>query len=544
MMSSKFFHQTNLFQLERKKSFYPVILLFTCVLYFFYSFQKYDIIPSDDYVYINTGYYLKLPLTQNYLGFFYPLFFKILFFISGFKEVFSTIYWTYYLLSIGSFLCLYFYLKSLGAKRPISIFIASSFLFSDYQIFLFPKISFFCFILILFTLTLIQKKDLFTKFVWITVLCWVLGYTRPEFFVSFILAFSVVIVLFIAEKRYQKFPNYFGILFPSILVVLGILFLGGQPLGNRGVDAFKQHFVLNYLAWHPEVHLENRNRSEFALFQKVFGEVNTMTDILKQNPPLFFKHIYFNIINYWKLSASLLYHFCFDPLLKVFSYKIKYFFMASPLLLLFLIDIKATLLILKASIIRYVKINGLITLVILLPSFVSVVLIYPREHYFLFHLVVALSVIAIALDSLVFKKNWVIPFLKISMLALFIFGFAMTDIRLKKHTNYDEMYQYLIRLSQKQQLSLTTNEVFSPIFFKEYLGKYDIKSFNNTPQQNIDDVIKAQKVDVIYLEMKSIDPSNQILTSFISKDYQNYGFRKISAYEKLNYLIFVKKGIE
>ncbi len=218
--------------------------------------------------------------------------------------------------------------------------------------------------------------------------------------------------------------------------------------------------------------------------------------------------------------------------------------MASPLLLLFLIDIKATLLILKALIIRYVRINGLITLVILLPSLVSVVLIYPREHYFLFHLVVALSVIAIALDSLVFKKNWVIPFLKISMLALFVSGFAMTDIRLKKHTNYDEMYQYLIRLSQQQELSLTTNEVFSPIFFKEYLGKYDIKSFNNIPKQNINDVIKTQKVDVIYLDMKSIDPSNQILTSFISKDYQNYGFKKISAYEKLNYLIFVKKGIE
>jgi hypothetical protein len=435
-------------------------------------------------------------------------------------------------------------LKSLGAKRPISIFIASSFLFSDYQIFLFPKISFFCFILILFTLTLIQKKDLFTKFVWITVLCWVLGYTRPEFFVSFLLAFTVTIVLFVAEKRYTNAKNFFTIALPVALFIVGVLFLGGQPLGNRGVDAFKQHFVINYLAWHPEVHLENGNRSEFAFFQKVFGEVNTMKDIFTENPPFFFKHIYFNIINYWKLSTNLLYHFCFDPLLKVFSYKIKYFFMASPLLLLFLIDIKATLLILKALLIRYVRINGLITLVILLPSLVSVVLIYPREHYFLFHLVVALSVIAIALDSLVFKKNWVIPFLKISMLSLFVSGFAMTDIRLKKHTNYDEMYQYLIRLSQQQQLSLTTNEVFSPIFFKEYLGKYEIKSFNNTHKQNINDVIKTQKVDVIYLEMKSIDPSNQVLTSFISKDYQNYGFRKISAYEKLNYLIFVKKGIE
>lgn len=544
MMFSKSFSQTKLFQLDRNQIFYPIILILTCLLYFFYTFQKYDIVPSDDYVYINTGYYLTLPLTQNYLGFFYPLFFKFIFFLSGFKNVLSTIYWTYYGLSIGSFLCLYFYLKSLGAKRPISIFIASSFLFSDYQIFLFPKISFFCFILILFTLTLIQKKDLFTKFVWITVLCWVLGYTRPEFFVSYLLAFAVTVALFVAEKRYQQPKNFFSIALPILLFLFGVLLLGGQPLGNRGVDAFKQHFVLNYLSWHPEVHLENRNRSEFTFFRKVFGEVNTMSDIFRENPPLFFKHIYFNVLNYWKLSTNLLYHFCFDPLLKVFSYKIKYFLMASPLLLLFLINIKTSFLVLKGLLIRYIRNNGLITCVILLPSFVSVVLIYPREHYFLFHLVVALSVIAIVLDSLEFKRHSVVFFLKISMLVLFVMGSAMSNIETQKKTNHDKMYEYLIQLAQRHKLSLVTNEVFSPIFFKEYIDKYQINTFKNTPNQNIDAFLKNHDTHVVYLEMKAIDPSNQVLASFISKDYENYGFRKISAYEKLNYLIFVKKGIE
>lgn len=519
----------------------PALLIsITCALYFVYSFKKYDIISNDDYVYMNTGYYLHFPLTNNYLGFFYPLFFKIMFFLTGFKNILTNVYLTYYLLSIGNFIGIYLYLKSIGVKSQISFFIPLLFLFSDYQILLFPKISFFCLLLIIFTFKFIQDKERFNQLFALTILCWVLGYTRPEFFFSYILSSITLLIIFILDKKYTSKYNYLKLVFPLVLLAFGVFFLNGQPVTHRGLDAFKQHFIINYLSWHPEIVLSNEPRSEFTLFRKVYGGVESMFGIFSTNSGLFIKHISYNILNYAKLTSSLLYNITSASLVFVFQTKTKYFILLGMISLLLFIDIKASLNTFNSLFISFLKKNALIITLVLFPTLVSVVLIYPREHYFLFHLIIYFSFIGIALTSIVFKQSAFHKFAFISIIGIWTLGYTLKYNSTINQPKTLALYEYILKKSENQKVVLISNEPFSTIFFKEKLNRYFSNPFLKKDNENIGTFIKQHDINFIYLDEKSRDLSNNNLTQFINHDYMDYGFKKITSYQDINYLIFVK----
>ncbi len=519
---------------------FALLIFITCVLYFVYSFKKYDIPSNDDYVYMNNGYFLHFPLTNNYLGFFYPLFFKVIFFLTGFKNILTNIYLTYYLLSIANFIGIYLYLKSIGIKRQISFFIPFLFLFSNYQILLFPKISFFCFLLIIFTVKLIQGRERFNQFFALTILCWVLSYTRPEFFFSYILSFVALLIIFLVDKKYNTKYSYLKLIFPLLLLVFGIFYLSGQPVTHRGLDAFKQHFILNYLSWHPEITLSNNPRSEFILFHKVYGDVESMFEIFHTNPAFFIKHISYNMLNYTKLASSLLYNITTESLVFVFQTKTKYFMLFGITFLLLFIDIKASLTTFKALFILFIKKNTLLILLVLFPTLVSVVLIYPREHYFLFHLIIYFSLIGIVLNSVVFKQRTFPKFAFLIIIGIWTLGYT-----LKYNSNSEvpktlALYEYILKKAEYQKVSLMSNEPFSPIFFKEKLDNYFSNPLLKKDNVNIGSFVKQKNINFIYLDEKSRDLSNNNLTQFINQEYKDYGFKKITSYQDINYLIFVK----
>lgn len=535
--------------LNENKYLYPFLLLACCIFYFVYTFKNYDLIPNDDYVYMNFGAYLSLPLTDNYAGFFYPLFFRLLFFLSGFKAILTDVYLAYYFISVGCFLCLYAYLKRLRISSSVSILTSVVFLFSDYQILIIPKISCFCLLLILFTVQFIQQKERFIRLFGITILCWVLSYTRPEFFISFLLAFLSLVIFFIHTQRYKDYSQVILLLLPAALLMFGIIFLGGQPITNRGLDAFKQHFIINYQNWFPNVVLDKKTGSEFLLFDKVFGKVKSTLDIFLVNPSFFLRHIFTNILTYFKLSFKLLYGIWFSPIQTVFGIYNKYVIIGSGLLMVFLTDFKATFSRIKSSFIYFGAKEGFTILLVLLPTFIAVILIYPREHYFLFHLIIYLPAIAIILENLIFRKiRLSIPLgLSFSMILL------ISVINKTKWMNYSttknlKMYEYMLQISREEHSSMMSNDLFTPLLFKENVEKYHY--FNSqfpknqliTNQKDVNNFLKVNSVNIIFLNLDAIDKTNQPLLEFIESRYLTYGFEKITDYQPLNCVIFRKKN--
>jgi hypothetical protein len=530
---------------SKSSFFYTVLLLGCCVFYFFYSFKNYDIVPSDDYVYINNGIKMSLPLTNNYLGLFYPLFFKFMLMFGNFEHILTNVYITYYCLSIACFLFLYLYLKENKIHPTICFFVAASFLFSDYQIQLFPKISFFCFCIILMTLWLVRNKEIFIKIFAITILGWVLSYTRPEFFFTYILSFLTLLFLFFRNQKYKLKGNFIFIILPIILFFFGLYYLGGQPVSNRGLDAFVQHFVINYLSWYPDTQYEVGYRNEFTLFSKVYGNVNSMFQLLPVNPSLFFKHITYNTTHYFSLTINLLFNILSGVLINIFGGYTKYILMSFIILIPF-IDLKKSLLNFKKNGIEFIIQNGLIILLVLFPTLVSVILIYPREHYLLFHLVIYFSFFALVLNSIVLKIKIISSILNPLIIILFFVGYSQKNILNLKQTYYKEMFEFLLKSTENRPLRVLSNEYFSTIFFKENLVKNkDSKlffRFKNTT--GLHSFLKANPVDYIYIGIQGVSSTNLEMNNFINHDYDTYGFRKMTPFKGVPYLIFIRKGFQ
>ena len=531
-------------RIDKNSFFYLLLMVIVCVLYFFYTFKKCDIIPSDDYVYINAGYYLLLPLKINYLGFFYPLYFKCILLINSHNGVLTGVYIAYFILSIGSFLGFYIYLKKLKIRNEISFFLSYTLLFSNYQIYLFPKISLLCIIFILFTLQAVQDKPLFVQLFWLTILLWVLSYTRPEFFASFITSYLSLLCAFIYKKKYVRAYNFLGLLVPIILFVSGTLLFAGQPITNRGVDAFKQHFVLNYLEWNPSVVLGDKEGDEFVLFKKVYGNVDTVRDIFSTNFPLFCHHILTNITNYVQLSYRTIYEILIWPLLYVFGVNTRYVFLGVAVITIFFIDFKATFCKVKNDLNYFGVKNGYILFLVLFPTIISVIFIYPRNHYFLFHLIIYLSVVGISLNAIVFKTNTTSKILHVSVLVLLLVSAKYSLNTPSKAIKFLEMYEHLIKFTKKHEVDMASNELMSPIFFKEELHKYIQVFFTTSVDNNIECFLSENPINVIYLNRKLIDGKNQELVRFINSKYKDYDFKKDTTYQDLNYLIFIKNGIK
>ncbi len=531
-------------KINKSSFYYSILLLFSCIFYFFYSFKNYDIVPSDDYVYINNGIALSLPLTNNYLGFFYPLFFKFMLMFNSFQHILTNVYIIYYCLSIACFLLLYLFLKENKIHPIICILLAASFLFSDYQILLFPKISFFCFFLLLFTLWLIQNKKNFIKMFAITILCWILAYTRPEFFFAYILSFLTLFFLFFRNKKYKENRNILFVIFPIFLFFFGVYMLGGQPISNRGLDAFIQHFVLNYMDWYPETDYEIGYRNEFKLFSKVYGNVNSMVELLPTNPSLFFKHIIYNTVHYFKLTFTLLFKILAGVSINIFGGYTKYILIGFGIFIPF-INFKESWLKLKESFTEFLFKNGLIILLTLFPTIISVILIYPREHYLLFHLVIYLSLIAIVLNSIVLKQKVIGTALGFLFILFFFISFSQKNIKTLKTTQYKEMYEFMLKTTEKRPLTVLSNEFFSMIFFKENLINNPKSKIHFRLKMNngLDTFLKTHTIDYVYISVQEINSTSVEMSNFINRDYTNYGFQKMTPFRGVPYLIFVRKGL-
>ena len=317
---------------------------------------------------------------------------------------------------------LYLVLRRFSLQIIPSLLVSFFFLISHANFPILPKVSLFSLLVVLLSLVLISyvKKSLLNSLAIASIGALLSAYVRPELFLVFILFCLIYIGKLACTFNRQK-SSVFTLLVVFILASGVLMLTLGIPLGdNRSLMAFGQHFSLNWVHWTNEHQLSPwTNWEEIILLN--FGNINSVTEAILNNPRMVLDHVIANIIN------------TTQSLKMVFG---LFFYHANILLPKKLNNIEAYLLF--GVIVFYIyktryrwfsqlrdRINENQNLLIilgcyLLVSFIPIIIIFPRLHYFILPGVIILIILAILVLGIESKKRNFIGYKKIILLSLVV----------------------------------------------------------------------------------------------------------------------------
>jgi len=206
------------------------------------------------------------------------------------------------------------------------------------------------------------------------------SYVRPEYFLAF-LFFAFLSLLFLFMKKQAKWL-YINIFVLSVIAILLIATIG-FPLGagsGRSFCAFKQHFSLNWVEW-TQSDLNPWTDSD-QIVHGCFGAVGSTMQCVFSKPLLVIRHIRTNIIS-WPGNTKDLFLYPSQhgaPNLRYARLLGIYFLTLIAFVFLALARFSASNL---KVVWRQTSFLAAVTALLVVPSFLSSILIYPRDHYLL-----------------------------------------------------------------------------------------------------------------------------------------------------------------
>lgn len=513
-----------------KKSTQSVLIVSVLFAYYFYSFGKTDIVSSEDDVYLFGALNLNLPLEKfGNLG--YSLFFFI---ISKFaKDPLNTIFLGYFMLSALAFVSLFSVVKKYSQSFFIAFFISTSFLFSDFQLLLVPKLTYLNFIIICLGLFFLDsKKYAFQNYFILSVCVLANAYVaRPEFVWFFIP--TVLLTLFSHFKHRPKFSqtaSLFGLLFSIIFLYwLG----GGFYSAGYLKEIFIQHFFDNYEVWTGK-HFDLAD--EFGQFNIIYGKVESDFEVFTANPGLLFKHCIYNFKN---LIFGILKAFkstFYDVFTGIFSNKTKYFIVVLILVLGLIIDFRNSF---KTLITNLSLPKPLLKFIVwlVLPCVSLVLVIFPREHFVLLLLPFVFIGLGYLLKSISLRQNL---FSKIGMAVLLIavlVGLFMKYPLKAIHPNNVDFYNYLNNVKVEKPLKMLSNDNFGYLYF----GKNFERVGWNPSTETIIDKVKTENIDVI--SIYRLDLEVPATRAFVDSLNKKTGYIQIKNFDAQNRYLWVKPAL-
>ncbi len=336
----------------------------------------------------------------------------------------SLYYLNYKLMTILPPIIAFILLRRNRVSAPSSLVVSLLLLFFNANANTWPKVSHFALILILVMLVTISYTKSFLGAVLLSLIgTLLLSYIRPEYFLTYLLFLLVYIYIFIRTDRKLRRRSLIGLVICGLLSAVFFGILGMPVSGNRSLFAFGQHFSLNWTIW---------SRSDLnpwtnwqVIVSQNFGPVNSIPEAIVNNPVIFLKHVTYNFYNFIGASAKL-----FSPalLLKERSIQEMSIQLLIRALLLFSVflavyylskdqprrsssqprqakqdfDLQSVITrslaslrsgrALKAMQTRGCEHRRLLVCVglLLIPTVVSVIVIYPRDHYLLLLYVLAI----------------------------------------------------------------------------------------------------------------------------------------------------------
>ncbi|WP_128546629.1 hypothetical protein [Larkinella soli] len=370
--------------------------------------QRYDVLFGDEMTYLYSGLTYTFPPDPKLAqwGSLYAAWYRFLGVFTG--DTLDQFYlnWQLLILLSGVLLFLYLYLRRSGFL--VSLFCALCFQFSSLNVLLDPRISAFTLCLILAGLCVVQSRRWSAQAVMlITALtALVCAYVRPEFYVTMLIACGIALGLFFVpyfrrrgEATRMGLVGLAGV--AALIVVMLVVF--GNPLseGNRSFDAFVQHFSINYNTWHNHP-VNIPIVDQFRLIADVFGsDVQSMSDAFRAEPGLVIRHFWTNFVHTLREEVRVMTGVLFDTPLTYLTSPYRKWILAALFAVVagLLINWPATFRQWSAGA-RKLTSRELALFLLLFPSLVSVILVYPRIHYLYFHAVGLLTVAAFFLKNI------------------------------------------------------------------------------------------------------------------------------------------------
>ena len=419
-----------------------------------------------------------------------------------------------------------------------------------------PKISHFVVMVVCSGMILAKQfSSSYIKTCILTFCCLIAAYARPEFHLALIL--FVLILLFLLIKQRLKFTLIeWGFTTVLFFFIGASTYLLGNPFlkinkdnstakveqeydleSNRNIVAFAQHFALNYSMWND---LDVRNWMDYdKILKENFGEVTSYSEALKANPQMFFKQIRSNLKNY---TFNLL-NYSSDLLFpqQVFKLGFRGRIVAMTIILVILLVLYKRTWIFE-SIVKTLKENGFILfllLVITCPTFISNILIFPRDHYIYLQLPLFFFLLTMVFQKVNLDKiNLKIQLPIVALLGAFFFFVTPTAGNINYFNFWKgEQSNNNIQAIQKIKDICETEEVRmvqSEGVFQLFVRSKNFKIIQPTDWSNLQFLnhIKSNDINLIYCSVMLLKnpfiQSDSLEWNKIISSPSKYGWHKIT----------------
>ena len=427
------------------------------------------------------------------------------------KDTISLYYLNYKLMTILPCIALFLFLLKIKVTPTLSFYFSFALLISMINLPTWPKVSHFGLTLIFIGLILIHStngknaKLLVAFFISI-----VITYIRPEFILSSILLFGIII------KRSVK--NDFGVkrFMMAIVTTLIFIFLIGIPYSpGRNLTAFGQ-------AYHKYLDLEDRIDDDGAkdwteILSENFEDPKTIADAILNNTEEFINHIEINLFKLPSIYLNSIQILLPNNIFPI-SRLIKILIVLSIIISVFVL-----LLFNKMNNYRTVVHKGftekkdliIFSMIFSLPPLSSIILYFPRAHYILLllpfiYLIVAQLIVPLKFNNYI--KN-LITFCVLIFLSFFLVP-QLSSVITKSNFKNLSAVQSIRNLSLNERINILENEGGLNVYLPDNYNWIRLES----KKENFNEFVDNHKINMIYY-------SNQLSNSVqLKKDSTWYEF--------------------
>jgi len=520
--------------------FYIIIgIFFICVIGFIFTRDIelwIDIGIGDEAKYLGDGVNFLRTKPDPYWGPLYSLWYYFLNLFS--RDTINLYYLNYQLMTILPCIALYLFLLKMKVTPTLSFYFSFALLISMINLPTWPKVSHFCLTLIFFGLILVHSiKGKNAKLLVALILSLTITYIRPEFILSSILLFGIII------KRTVR--NDFGTkrFMIAILTTLILFLLIGIPYSpGRNLTAFGQ-------AYHKYLDLSDRIDDDGAkdwteILSENFGNPETITDVVFNHSDKFINHIGFNL--------SKLPSFYINSIETLLPYKIFPISLLIKVLIVLSIISSVFVLLLFNRISKYrdIILNGftekkdllIFSIIFSLPPLLSMILYYPRSHYIILLLPLIYLVVGQMIMPLKFN-NYIMNVISFCFLILFSFILIPQLSSFYTRSNFKNLIavQSIKNLNISERINILENEGGLNVYLPDNYKWIRLES----KEGNFDEFVYKSNINMIYYS-NSLNNSVQLKRDstwfeFLSNP-DTFSFQKLIK----NYggIIYIRKDIK
>ncbi|HZH68787.1 MAG TPA: hypothetical protein VFD65_06260 [Chitinophagales bacterium] len=355
-----------------------------------------DVLGWDEGLYMQNGLLFTTKL-QKAWG---PIYAAWYYFLHFFQSHPLSLYLlNFQVLTVVPGVLFYIYWTRLSIRPLYAAVIAMFYIASHINFYSWPKISLFTATLIalVFVVSTFFKKRI-DQIIIIAGGVIFASYMRPELYLAFLLLFVIIITLLFKDilKKIKVDKITWGLFALLVVGTMGLQKWLGNPLfnfegeGGRAVAAFGQHFAYNYTIWN-DLRPDRWQLHADIIIREVFGDVENIGEAIKANPDPIYHHFLYNCYHYLKN----LWKFYTDIFLPESIFYLSTIPRSIILIGLFLSVLAFRMFNFKQwwSTFKEHTWDWILLFIVVSPTFISVIVIFPREHYMVLQVILILTLI-------------------------------------------------------------------------------------------------------------------------------------------------------